>query len=65
MVLARLDELGIRLSWHKVNGAHCPHAGPKPPATIPNSPARSLYGIVLVVFHRKLGEGDLVTDATR
>jgi len=56
-VLARLNELGTRLSWHEVNGAHAfmRDEGPRYDPEL----ARAMYGIVLDLFHRKLGEGDL------
>lgn len=58
-VLARLNELGTRLSWHEVNGAHAfmRDEGPRYDPEL----ARAMYGIVLDLFHRKLGEGDLAT----
>lgn len=61
-VLARLNELGLRLNWHEVNGAHAfmRDEGPRYDPEL----AYSLYGIVLAFFHRKLGQGDLpVTPA--
>jgi carboxymethylenebutenolidase len=56
-VLARLNELGLRLSWHEVNGAHAfmRDEGPRYDPEL----AYSLYGIVLAFFQRKLAEGDL------
>jgi carboxymethylenebutenolidase len=56
-VLARLNELGLRLNWHEVNGAHAfmRDEGPRYDPEL----AYSLYGIVLTFFHRKLSEGDL------
>jgi carboxymethylenebutenolidase len=56
-VLARLNELDLRFSWHEVNGAHAfmRDEGPRYDPEL----ARSLYGLVLDLFHRKLGEGDL------
>jgi carboxymethylenebutenolidase len=56
-VLARLNELGLRLSWHEVNGAHAfmRDEGPRYDPEL----AFSLYGIVLAFFHRKLAQGDL------
>lgn len=58
-VLARLNELGTRLSWHEVNGAHAfmRDEGPRYDPEL----ARAMYGLVLDLFHRKLGEGDLAT----
>ncbi|HUD57776.1 MAG TPA: dienelactone hydrolase family protein [Terracidiphilus sp.] len=56
-VLARLNELGLRLSWHEVNGAHAfmRDEGPRYDPEL----AYNLYGIVLAFFHRKLAQGDL------
>ena len=56
-VLARLNELGTRLSWHEVNGAHAfmRDEGIRYDPEL----AYSLYGVVFDFFHRKLGEGDL------
>jgi carboxymethylenebutenolidase len=56
-VLARLNELGTRFSWHEVNGAHAfmRDEGPRYDAEL----ALLLYRVVLDLFHRKLGEGDL------
>ena len=61
-VLARLNELGTRLSWHEVNGAHAfmRDEGIRYDPEL----AHSLYGLVFNFFHRKLGEGDLSTIAT-
>src|SRR5579863_91949 len=60
-VLARLNELGLRLNWHEVNGAHAfmRDEGPRYDPEL----AHSLYGIVLTFFHRKLAEGDLLAAA--
>ena len=61
-VLARLNQLGLRLSWHEVNGAHAfmRDEGPRYDPEL----AYNNYGIVLAFFHRKLGQGDLpVTPA--
>ncbi|HTF69788.1 MAG TPA: dienelactone hydrolase family protein, partial [Edaphobacter sp.] len=56
-VLARLNELDIRFSWHEVNGAHAfmRDEGPRYDPDLANL----LYGAVFDLFHRKLGEGDL------
>ncbi len=61
-VLARLNELNTRLSWHEVNGAHAfmRDEGPRYDPEL----AYSLYGLVFDLFHRKLGEGDLTTAQT-
>jgi carboxymethylenebutenolidase len=61
-VLARLNELGTRLSWHEVNGAHAfmRDEGLRYDPEL----AYSLYGLVFNLFHRKLAEGDLATQTT-
>jgi carboxymethylenebutenolidase len=59
-VLARVNELGIRLSWHEVNGAHAfmRDEGLRYDPEL----AYSLYGLVFDLFHRKLGEGDRAAE---
>jgi carboxymethylenebutenolidase len=61
-VLARLNELGTRLSWHEVNGAHAflRDEGIRYDPEL----AYSLYGLAFDFFHRKLGEGDLAATAS-
>jgi carboxymethylenebutenolidase len=56
-VLTRLNELGTRLNWHEVNGAHAfmRDEGPRYDPDL----AHMLYGEVLALFRRKLGEGDV------
>jgi carboxymethylenebutenolidase len=56
-VLARLNELGARFSWHEVNGAHAfmRDEGLRYDPEL----AYSLYGSVFDLFHRKLHGGDL------
>jgi carboxymethylenebutenolidase len=56
-VLARLNELGLRLNWIEVNGAHAfmRDEGPRYDPEL----AYNLYDTVLAFFHRKLGQGDL------
>jgi len=56
-VLARLNELNARLSWHEVNGAHAfmRDEGLRYDPEL----AYSLYGLVFDLFHRKLGDGDV------
>jgi carboxymethylenebutenolidase len=56
-VLARLNELGARFSWHEVNGAHAfmRDEGLRYDPEL----AYSLNGLVFDFFHRKLSEGDL------
>lgn len=60
-VLARLNELGIRLNWHEVNGAHAflRDEGPRYDPEL----ARSCFGLALDLFHRKLHFGDETTQA--
>jgi carboxymethylenebutenolidase len=61
-VLARLNDVGLRLSWIEVNGAHAfmRDEGPRYDPEL----AYNLYGTVLAFFHRKLAQGDLpVTGA--
>ena len=55
-VLQRLNELGKKISWHEVNGAHAfmRDEGLRYDPEL----AYSLYGLVFDLFHRKLGEGD-------
>ena len=55
-VLARLNELGKKISWHEVNGAHAfmRDEGLRYDPEL----AYSLYGLVFDLFHRKLAEGD-------
>jgi carboxymethylenebutenolidase len=59
-VLARVNELGIRLSWHEVNGAHAfmRDEGLRYDPEL----AYSLYGLVFDLFHRKLVECDLAAQ---
>ena len=56
-VLARLNEVNAKFSWHEVNGAH---------AFMRDEGVRydpeltyQLYGRVFDFFHRRLGYGDL------
>jgi carboxymethylenebutenolidase len=55
-VLARLNELGTKFSWHEVNGAHAfmRDEGVRYDPEL----ARLLYGLALEFFHRRLGAGD-------
>jgi carboxymethylenebutenolidase len=61
-VLARLNELGLRISWHEVNGAHAfmRDEGPRYDPEL----AYSLYGLAFDFFHRKLGLGDLPVESS-
>ena len=54
-LLARLNEAGVRLSWHEVNGAHAflRDEGVRYDPEL----ARSLLGLALDVFHRSLAVG--------
>lgn len=56
-VLTRLNEIGTRLSWHEVNGAHAfmRDEGVRYDPEL----AYTLYGLVFDFFHRRLAEGDL------
>jgi carboxymethylenebutenolidase len=56
-VLARLNQLNLRLNWIEVNGAHAfmRDEGPRYDPEL----ACNLYGTVLAFFHRKLAQGDL------
>jgi carboxymethylenebutenolidase len=56
-VLTRLNEVGTRLSWHEVNGAHAflRDEGARYDPEL----ARQCMGLALDLFHRKLGLGDL------
>ncbi|WP_238398374.1 dienelactone hydrolase family protein [Edaphobacter sp. 12200R-103] len=60
-VLNRLNELGTRLNWHEVNGAHAflRDEGPRYDPEL----ARSCFGLALDLFHRKLHFGDETVTA--
>lgn len=60
-ILNRLNELGIRLNWHEVNGAHAflRDEGPRYDPEL----ARSCFGLALDLFHRKLHFGDEAVEA--
>jgi carboxymethylenebutenolidase len=60
-ILNRLNELGTRLNWHEVNGAHAflRDEGPRYDPEL----ARSCFGLALDLFHRKLHFGDETTSA--
>ncbi len=60
-ILARLNELDTRLSWHEVNGAHAflRDEGLRYDPEL----AYTLYGMVFDLFHRKLSEGDRPASA--
>ena len=54
-VLARLNEVGTKLNWHEVNGAHAflRDEGARYDAEL----ARSMFGLALSLFHRTLAVG--------
>jgi carboxymethylenebutenolidase len=56
-VLARLNELGLKISWIEVNGAHAFMRDEG--ARYDPELAYQLYGLAFDFFHRKLGLGDL------
>jgi carboxymethylenebutenolidase len=61
LIYARLDEVGARFQWHEVNGAHAflrDEGSRYDPAL-----AYQSYGLVLELFHRKLGWGDVSAAA--
>jgi len=60
-VLARLNELGLKISWHEVNGAHAFMRDEG--ARYDPELAYALYGLAFDFFHRKLGLGDLPVEA--
>lgn len=59
-VLGRLNEAGVRLTWHEVNGAHAflRDEGPRYDPEL----AYQLYGEAFDFFHRRLGAGDLPVE---
>jgi carboxymethylenebutenolidase len=59
-VLARLNEVNARFSWHEVNGAHAfmRDVGVRYDPEL----AYQLYGLVFDFFHRRLGHGDLPVE---
>ena len=65
LVRARLEEVGARFTWHELNGQHAfmRDEGPR------YDPALALqcWGLLLELFHRRLGWGDLdaESDGTR
>ena len=54
-VLARLNEVGAKLNWHEVNGAHAflRDEGVRYDAEL----ARNMFGLALSLFHRTLAVG--------
>lgn len=61
-VLARLNEVNAKFSWHEVNGAHAfmRDEGVRYDPEL----AYQLYGLVFDFFHRRLGDGDLPVEVT-
>ncbi|MDX8378622.1 MAG: dienelactone hydrolase family protein [Gallionella sp.] len=60
LVKARLEEVGAKFTWHEVNGQHAfmRDEGPR------YDPALALqsWGLLLELFHRRLGYGDLAME---
>lgn len=58
----RLDEAGVNFTWHEFNGAHAfmRDEGPRYDPQL----ALTCYPLVIDVFMRKLGEGDLAAIST-
>ena len=57
LIKARLEEVGARYTWHEFNGAHAfmrDEGNRYDPAL-----SRLCWDLVLELFHRRLGEGDL------
>jgi carboxymethylenebutenolidase len=56
-ILARLNEVNLKFSWHEVNGAHAfmRDVGVRYDPEL----AHELYGVAFEFFHRRLGFGDL------
>ena len=61
-ILARLNEIDARFTWHEVNGAHAfmRDEGVRYDPEL----AFQCYGLVFDLFHRRLGAGDLPAHAT-
>jgi carboxymethylenebutenolidase len=60
-VLARLNEVDVKFSWHEVNGAHAFMRDEG--ARYDPELAYQLYGVVFDFFHRRLGYGDSPVQA--
>jgi carboxymethylenebutenolidase len=62
LVKARLEEVGARYTWHEVNGQHAfmRDEGPRYDPAL----ARQCWTLLLELFHRKLGYGDLIEQAS-
>ncbi len=61
-VMARLNEVGAKFSWHEVNGAGTLSCAMRDRAYDPEL-ARQLYGEALQFFHRRLSAGDMPAQA--
>jgi carboxymethylenebutenolidase len=61
-ILARLNELNTRFTWHEFNGAHAflRDEGPRYDPEL----AGISYGLVYELFHRRLGQGDQPVETT-
>ncbi len=61
-VLSRFNEVGTYFTWHEVNGAHAflRDEGARYDPEL----ARQCMTLALDLFHRKLGQGDLISAAT-
>ena len=57
LIKARLEEVGARFTWHEFNAAHAfmRDEGPRHDPAL----ARLCWELVLELFHRRLGAGDL------
>jgi carboxymethylenebutenolidase len=57
LIKARLEAAGTRFTWHEFNGAHAfmRDEGPRYDPEL----ALQCWGLVLDLFHRRLGSGDL------
>ncbi|MBZ5658519.1 MAG: dienelactone hydrolase family protein [Acidobacteriia bacterium] len=57
LIKARLEEAGVRFTWHEFNAAHAfmRDEGPRYEPAL----AQLCWGLVLELFHRRLGQGDL------
>jgi len=62
LIKARLEEVGARYTWHEFNGAHAfmRDEGPRYDPVLANL----CWGLVLELFHRRLGGGDLDVQAS-
>jgi carboxymethylenebutenolidase len=60
LLKARLEEVGARFTWHEVNGQHAfmRDEGPRYDPAL----ARQCWTLLLELFHRRLGYGDLTAE---